>query len=81
MHEANTRSPGVNVVTPGPISTTVPTASWPRTVPGRVSGTSPLRMCRSVPQMVTASIWMIASRGSAMTGSALSVHAFSPGPP
>src|SRR5680860_412665 len=25
---------------------TAPTASWPSTVPGVVSGTSPLRMCR-----------------------------------
>ena len=46
-----------------PISTTVPTASWPRIVPGCTSGTSPLRMCRSVPQIVDESIRTIASVG------------------
>ena len=35
---------GDRVVTAPPISTTVPTASWPRIVPGVTSGTSPLRM-------------------------------------
>ena len=34
--------------------------------PGSTSGTSPLRMCRSVPQMVTASTRTIASSGSWM---------------
>ena len=46
---------------PLPTSSTVPTASWPRIVPGVTSGTSPLRMCRSVPQIVTASTPTIAS--------------------
>src|SRR5579884_2140181 len=35
MHETRTRSPRTIVVTALPTSTTVPTASWPRIVPGR----------------------------------------------
>ena len=66
MHETSTRSPTAMVVTAAPISTTVPTASWPRIVPGFTSGTSPLRMCRSVPQIVDESIRTIASVGSMM---------------
>jgi hypothetical protein len=50
-----TRSPGTSPLTPAPTSTTVPTASWPRIRPGCTAGTSPPRMCRSVPQMVSAS--------------------------
>ena len=34
MHETSTRSPTSRVVTPLPFSTIVPTASWPRIVPG-----------------------------------------------
>ena len=63
-----------------PISTTVPTASWPRTVPGFTSGTSPLRMWRSVPQIVDESIRTIASVGSTILGSGTSSQTRSPGP-
>src|SRR5438105_4528845 len=49
MQETSTRSPALTVVTAAPTSTTVPTASWPRIVPGLTSGTSPLRVIRSVP--------------------------------
>jgi len=33
----------------------VPTPSWPRIRPSVTAGTSPLRMCRSVPQIVVVS--------------------------
>ena len=72
MHDARTRSPSVEVVTASPISTTVPTASWPRIVPGSTSGTSPLRMCRSVPQMVTASTRITTSVGPSIPASGTS---------
>ena len=46
-----------------PTSTTVPTPSCPRIRPSVTAGTSPLRMCRSVPQIVVVSIRTIASPG------------------
>ena len=61
MHDTSTRSPTLTVLTPAPTASTVPTASWPRIRPSVTAGTSPLRMCRSVPQMVTASTRTIAS--------------------
>ena len=80
MHETSTRSPAAIVVTAAPTSTTVPTASWPRIVPGFTAGTSPLRMCRSVPQIVDESMRTIASVGSMMDGSGADSQARSPGP-
>ena len=80
MHETSTRSPGAIVVTAAPTSTTVPTASCPRTVPGVDSGTSPLRMWRSVPQIVDESIRTIASVGSMIVGSGTDSQARCPGP-
>src|ERR1700759_1922028 len=80
MQETSTRSPGSSVVTALPISVTVPTASWPRIVPGVTSGTSPLRMCRSVPQIVEESILTIASVGCSIFGSGTSSQARCPGP-
>jgi hypothetical protein len=44
------------------------------------SGTSPLRMCRSVPQMVTASTRTMTSPSSVISGSGTSSQAFWPGP-
>ena len=44
------------------------------------AGTSPLRMCRSVPQIVVASILTMASAGSLMLGSGTSSHTLRPGP-
>ena len=44
------------------------------------SGTSPARMCRSVPQMVVASTRMMASFSSMISGSGTSSHAIWPGP-
>jgi len=80
MQEIRTRSPVVKVVTAGPVSTMVPTASWPRMVPGATSGTSPFRMWRSVPQMVAESIRTMASVGDWMTGSETVSQLSSAGP-
>src|SRR4051812_18877340 len=80
MHDTSTRSPGSSVVTPLPISTMVPTASWPRIVPGFTVGTSPLRMWRSVPQIVDESIRTMTSVGSSSTGSGTSSQPRWPGP-
>ena len=80
MHEISTRSPGATVLTPAPVSCTVPTASWPSTVPGVVSGTSPLSMCKSVPQIVELSIRTMMSVGSAIVGSSTLSHPRWPGP-
>jgi hypothetical protein len=66
--------------TPSPNSHTVPTASWRRTRLLCTTGTSPLRMCRSVPQMVVASIRTMASPWSRISGSGTSSQAFRPGP-
>ena len=80
MHETRTRSPSSTVVTAAPLATTVPTASCPRTVPGSTSGTSPLRMWRSVPQIVDESIFTTTSVGSWIVGSGTDSHARWPGP-
>ena len=80
MHETSTRSPTAIVVTAAPISTTVPTASWPRIVPGVTAGTSPFRMCRSVPQIVDVSTRTMASVESMMEGSGADSQIRCPGP-
>jgi hypothetical protein len=80
MQEMMTRSPTSKVATAEPVSTTVPTPSWPRIRPSVTAGTSPLRMCRSVPQMVVVSIRTIASVGCWTVGSGTSSHALRPGP-
>jgi hypothetical protein len=80
MQDTRTRSPTAIVVTAEPTSMTVPTASWPRIVPGSTSGTSPLRMCRSVPQIVEVSIRTIASVGCSMRRSGTTSQARCPGP-
>ena len=80
MHETSTRSPGCTVFTPLPTDSTVPTASWPRIRPSVTAGTSPLRMCRSVPQIVTASTRTIASVSTVISGLGTSSQAFWPGP-
>ncbi len=58
----------------------VPTASCPRTRPGVVSGTSPFRMCRSVPQIVVASTCTMTSLSCSIFGSAISLQLLRPGP-
>ena len=80
MQEISTRSPTSIVETAGPISVTVPTPSWPRMRPSATAGTSPFRMCRSVPQIVVVSIRTITSVGCRILGSGTSSQAFLPGP-
>lgn len=80
MHETITRSPALTRVHSGPTRVTVPTPSWPRMRPGVTAGTSPLRMCRSVPQMVVVSILTIASVGSWISGPVTSSQDYCPGP-
>src|SRR6266436_6175462 len=80
MHETRTRSPGRKAVTLGPVFSTVPTPSWPRMRPGAQVATSPLRMCKSVPQMVVFVIRTIASVAAAIAGIGRSSSAFLPGP-
>ena len=80
MQEISTRSPGLKVVTPAPTASTTPTPSWPRIVPGLQVATSPLRMCRSVPQIVVLVIRTIASVGTWMAGLGRSSSFFWPGP-
>jgi hypothetical protein len=80
MQDTSTRSPCRKLSTASPVSTTVPTASWPSVRPGSQVGTSPLRMCRSVPQMVAVSIWTMASLGRSSLGSGLDSHSFWLGP-
>ena len=62
--ETITRSPTFTSVHTGPTPVTTPTPSCPRIRPSVTAGTSPLRMCRSVPQIVVVSIVTIASVGS-----------------
>ena len=80
MHEMITLSPTASWVTALPTSVMVPTPSWPRMRPGVTAGTSPLRMCRSVPQIVVVSILTMTSVGFWICGSGTSVQDFSPGP-
>src|SRR5262247_610992 len=80
MQDTRTRSPSSTVVTAPPVSTIVPTASWPRIVPGSTSGTSPLRMWRSVPQIVAESIRTIASVSAISSGSGTVSQERCPGP-
>src|SRR4051812_5392930 len=49
--------------------------------PSVTAGTSPLRMCRSVPQMVVVSTLTITSVGSEIPGSGTVSHERCPGPP
>ena len=63
MQEINTLSPGLKLTTPAPTASMMPTPSWPNTVPGWQVARSPLRMCRSVPQIVVLVIRTTASVG------------------
>src|SRR5947208_1879180 len=80
MAGTSTRSPTLNPLTASPTAVTVPTASWPRMRPSVTAGTSPCRMCRSVPQIVVVSTLTTTSVGSLMLASGTSSHAFWPGP-
>ena len=75
-----TLSPTASCVMPLPISVITPMPSCPSIRPISTSGTSPFKMCRSVPQMVVATIFTITSVGSLMTGSGTSSQLFFPGP-
>jgi len=77
--EMITRSPTASRLTARSTSVIVPTPSCPRIRPSVTAGTSPLRMCRSVPQIVAATA-TITSVGSMILGSGTSSHAFRPGP-
>ena len=63
MQEINTCSPFLNPRTELPISSMMPTPSCPNIVPGVHVATSPLLICRSVPQMVDFVSLTIASVG------------------
>ena len=76
MQEMITRSPTASLLTAWPTSVIVPTPSCPRIRPSVTAGTSPLRMCRSVPQIVVVSTCTITSVGSMISGSGTSSHAF-----
>jgi hypothetical protein len=80
MQEMITLSPTASWVTELPTWVMMPTPSWPRMRPGVTAGTSPFRMCRSVPQIVVVSILTMTSVGFWICGSGTSVHDFSPGP-
>jgi hypothetical protein len=80
MQEIRTRSPLRKLVTAGPTFSTVPTPSWPRIRPGLQVPTSPLRMCRSVPQMVVLTTFTTASVGAFTSGIGRSSSDFLPGP-
>ncbi len=80
MHEISTRSPGPNADTAAPTCSTTPTPSCPSTRPGSQLGTSPLRICRSVPQMVVCVTRTIASVAAASVGAGRSSSDFFPGP-
>ncbi len=67
-NDVTTRSPGATAATASPTATTVPTASWPMTVPGSI-GAFPWKKCRSDPQMPACDTRRIASPGSSIAGS------------
>jgi hypothetical protein len=75
-----TRSPGFRLRTYAPTSSTTPTPSWPRIVPGSIPGTVPRTKCRSVPQIALAVSRTTASWGSSMAGSGTSSSPMSPTP-
>ena len=75
-----TRSPGAKFRTSAPTSSTMPTPSCPRIVPGTMPGTVPRTKCRSVPQIALAVRRTIASVGSWIFGSETSSSRISPTP-
>jgi hypothetical protein len=68
MQEIITRSPFLNCETLFPTSSITPMPSCPRILPGTQVGTSPFRMCRSVPQIVVFTILTTASLGCSSLG-------------
>ena len=61
MQEISTRSPGWKAVTPTPTWSIDANAFVAEDAPGAQLGTSPFRMCRSVPQIVVLVTLTIAS--------------------
>ena len=57
------RSPSLMNSTPGPVSTTSPVISWPRISPSGAV-VRPRTMCWSEPQMLVATVLMIAACGN-----------------
>ena len=80
MHEISTASPWAKPVTLEPASTMTPVPSWPRMRPGWQVATSPLRICRSVPQMVVRVILTMASVGCWISGMGRFSSRIFPGP-
>jgi len=78
MQEIKTCSPFLNPRTLVPVSSTIPTPSCPKIVPGVQVATSPLLICRSVPQIVDFVSLMIASVGWVILGFGRSSNLTSP---
>jgi hypothetical protein len=78
IHEIRTCSPFLNPLTELPISSIMPTPSCPNIVPGVQVATSPLLICRSVPQIVDFVSLMIASVGWLSLGFGRSSSLISP---
>ncbi len=75
-----TRSPLRRLRTPLPTSSTTPTPSWPKIVPGTMPANVPRTMCRSVPQIALDVSRTIASVGSSSLGSGTVSSRMSPMP-
>ena len=73
-----TRSPGRTCFTCPPAFSTIPTNSCPTVTPGTARGTAPLRICRSLVQMLESVTRTTASRGPCRTGSGFCVRASFP---
>ena len=80
MHEISTWSPALKAVTAAPTAVDDADALVAEDAAGRQVGTSPLRMCRSVPQMVVLVILTMASVAAVISGLGRSSKAFLPGP-
>jgi hypothetical protein len=80
MHETSTRSPGSKPRTAEPVCSITPMPSCPSVRPSQTLGTSPLRMCRSVPQIVAVVMRTMASVASSSSGRGLSSQERRPGP-
>jgi hypothetical protein len=80
MQEIRTEAPLWKFETAFPTSSTTPTPSCPRIRPSVAVGTSPLRMWRSLPQIVEVVIRTMASVASLTIGLGLSSQARRPGP-
>ena len=77
---AATRWPGLIFLTASPTATTSPANSWPRITPSLARGTAPLRMWKSLVQMLDIPTLTMASRGSSRVGTGRSSKRRSPLP-